>query len=59
MMLRQQQSEIFPMSGMRGKYDNVYRQTSGVISAVKIHGNGSVITQSRERLHTEKCANFS
>jgi hypothetical protein len=28
MMLRQQQSEIFPMSGVRGKYDNVYRQTS-------------------------------
>ena len=59
MMLRQQQSEIFPMSGERGKYDKVFTGKQAKKFAVKIHGNGSVIAQSRNRLHTEKCANFS
>ena len=43
MMLRQKQSDIFPMSGVRGKYDKFLQAKTAELSAVKIQENGSVI----------------
>ncbi len=56
---RQRWSEIFPIVGGAGQIRQVFTGKQAKKFAVKIHGNGSVIAQSRDRLHTEKCANLS
>ncbi len=54
----QRWSDIFPMSGVRGKYDKFLQAKTAELSAVKIRDNGSVITQSRYSV-LKKCANLS